>query len=138
MERSRHHTRILKRRRVEIVLLDTNILIDILKGDQETIEKVQNFYKNLAISSITEMELSYGALNKAELKKLERFVSLFKVVHLDEKASLLATKLIKKYAKSHNLDIPDSLIAACALANNYKLFTHNVKDFKYIENIVLL
>ncbi len=43
--------------------------------------------------------------------------------------------LIKKYAKSHSLDIPDALIAATAIVNNFKLFTYNLKDFKYIEDL---
>ena len=121
-----------------MILLDTNILIDILKGEQQTIDKVQHFDDTLAISSISVMELYYGALNKAELNKLEKFVSLFQIVQINEHISLHATKLIKKYAKSHTLDIPDSLIASSAIVNHYTLFTHNLKDFKYIENITLV
>jgi predicted nucleic acid-binding protein len=49
-----------------------------------------------------------------------------------------ATKLIKKYAKSHNLDIPDSLIAATALVHQTTLFTYNLKDFRYITDIELI
>ena len=121
-----------------MILLDTNILIEILKGNQKTIEKVQNFNTTLAISSISVMELYYGARNKAELNKLEKFVSLFSVVHLSENISTYATKLIKTYAKSHSLDIPDSLIASTSLVNKYKLFTYNLKDFKYINDIELI
>ncbi len=121
-----------------MILLDTNILIDILKGNQKTIEKVQNFDTTLSISSISVMELYYGAINKAELNKLEKFVSLFNVIHLSENISTYATKLVKTYAKSHSLDIPDSLIASTSLVNNYKLFTYNLKDFKYINHIELI
>ncbi len=121
-----------------MILLDTNILIEILKGNQKTVEKIQSLDTTFAISSISVMELYYGALNKAELNKLEKFVSLFHIVHLSENISTQATKLVKTYAKSHNLDIPDSLIASTALVHKYKLFTYNVKDFKYIKNIELL
>ena len=121
-----------------MILLDTNILIEILKGKQETIHKVQNLNMTLAISSISVMELYYGALNKVELNQLEKFVSLFNILQLNENISTQATKLVKMYAKSHNLDIPDSLIASTALVNKCKLFTYNVKDFKYIENIELI
>jgi len=121
-----------------MILLDTNILIEILKGHQKTIEKVESFHATLAVSSISVMELYYGAINKAELNKLEKFVSLFHRVQLDENISIQATKLVKLYAKSHNLDIPDSLIASTALVHNTKLFTYNLKDFKYIKNIELI
>jgi len=123
---------------MEMILLDTNVLIEILKNNQKTIIKVQSFDAILAISSISVMELYYGALNKVELNKLEKFVSMFQIIQLNESISTHATKLIKIYAKSHNLDIPDSLIASSALVNKCRLFTYNIKDFKYIKNIELI
>jgi len=122
---------------MEIVLLDTNILIEILKGNDKTISKVEALEAKLFISSITVMELYYGALNKTELGKLEKFVSLFSIIELNETISKKATILVKRYAKSHTLDIPDSLIASTALVLNAKLVTYNTKDFKYIDGIVL-
>ncbi len=120
-----------------MILIDTNILIQILKGDQTTIEKVEGFSGQVSISSISAMELYYGALNKAEVKKIGRFISLFKTVHLTQEISIKATKLIQTYAKSHTLDIPDSLIAATAIVNHFELITYNIKDFKYIDGLKL-
>ena len=121
-----------------MIVLDTNILIEILKGNEKTINKVKSFTDTLCISSISVMELYYGALNKVELNKLEKFVSLFYIVHLSENISKTSTKLIKQYAKSHSLDIPDSLIASTSLENDAGLLTYNLKDFKYIDGINLL
>jgi len=121
-----------------MIVLDTNVLIEILKGNNETIKKVEAFTDTLCISSITVMELYYGALNKVELNKLEKFVSLFNIIHLNENISKSSTKLIKSYAKSHSLDIPDSLIASTVLESDAVLLTYNLKDFKYIEGMKLL
>ena len=121
-----------------MILLDTNILIEILKGNEKTVQKVQSFSEELAISSISIMELYYGAINKTELNKLEKFTSLFQIVQLNEKISKTAVQLVKSYAKSHTLDIPDSLIASTCLINDCQLFTYNVKDFRYIEGLKLL
>ena len=121
-----------------MIVLDTNVLIEILKGNKETITKVQSFDETLLISSITVMEIYYGAKNKAELKKLEQFTALFKVDHLTKDISIKATALIKTYAKSHTLDIPDSLIAATALVSDGKIFTYNKKDFRYIDKLTLV
>ncbi len=118
------------------IILDTNILIEILKNNQETIKEVESFSEHY-ISAITKMELFYGARNKIELEKLNKFIQLFNIIPLDEEISNIATNLIYKYAKSHTLDIPDSLIAATSLKINYPLFTYNKKDFKYIDNINL-
>lgn len=121
-----------------MILLDSNILIEILKGDEKTIQKVQSFSKTLAISSISVMELYYGARNKTELNKLEKFVSLFQIIQINEEISTKAVQLVKSYAKSHTLDIPDSLIASTSLIYHCPLFTYNLKDFKYITDITLV
>ena len=121
-----------------MILLDTHVLIEILKGNKTTIQKVENQHATLSISSITVMELYYGALNKAEIKKLEKFITLFTILHINTEISIHSTELIKTYAKSHSLDIPDSLIAATALEKALTLFTYNTKDFKYISHIKLL
>ena len=123
---------------MEVILLDTNILIEILKGNQKTIQQVESLHTTLYVSSITVMELYYGALNKAEIKRLEKFIMLFTVLHIDKEISIRSAELIKVYAKSHTLDIPDSLIAATALEKELTLFTYNTKDFKYISHIKLL
>jgi len=121
-----------------MILLDTNILIEILKGNTTTQNRIQSFNQSLAISSISAMELYYGARDKAESKKLENFITLFKIIHLNEAISMRSIALIKTYAKSHGLDIPDSLIASTALVSECKIYTYNLKDFKYIDGLALL
>jgi len=121
-----------------MILLDTNVLIEILKGNQATIEKVQSFHTTLAISSITVMELFFGALNKAEVNKLKKFVALFKIIDLNEAISKQSISLILTYAKSHHLDIPDALIGSTALVLDIPLFTYNLKDFRFIDGLELV
>ena len=121
-----------------MIVLDTNVLIEILKYNQATIEKVQSFNSPLAISSITVMEFFYGALNKAEVRKLEKFVALFEIININEAISKQSTALIKTYAKSHNLDIPDALIGSTALVLDAPLFTYNLRDFRFIDGLELV
>ena len=123
---------------MEITVLDTNILIEILKGNNKTISELQALNSSYVISTISYMELIYGALNNAEVKKIEKFISNFEVLEIDSEISLKALSLIKKYAKSHSLDIPDALIASTAIVKNYKLFTYNRKDFKYIDKLQII
>jgi len=121
-----------------MILLDTNILIEILKNNQKTIKKVQSFNDELAISSITSMELIYGTFNKAEIRQIEAFLLNFKVIWVDYKISKRTFSLIKEYSKSHNLDIPDSLIASTAIENGAELFTYNLKDFQFIKGLKIV
>jgi len=123
---------------LEKIVLDTNILIEILKGNKTIIKKLELLSTDFVISSITVMELYYGALNKAELFQLKKFISLFKVIEVNENISSISTELIFQYAKSHNLAIPDSLIASTAISIDSKLLTLNLKDFKYIDGLTLV
>ena len=118
------------------VILDTNILIEILKNNEETIKEIEK-YNTHHISIISAMELFYGAFNKNELIKLNKFVELFNIIPLDQQISYLAKDLVYQYSKSHTLDIPDSLIAATALKMQLPLLSYNKKDFRYIDNLVL-
>jgi len=123
---------------MEMILLDTCVLIQFLKGDTQVVNKITSFKPPVLISAISEMELYYGTLNKTEQKLLGQFCSKFKVVQLTPEVSKQAIKLIKQYAKSHTLDIPDSLIAASCLVNRIKLYTLNIKDFRFIDGLELV
>lgn len=123
---------------MEKVVLDTNILIEILKGNQIVLDKLENLNTVFCISSVTVMELYYGALDKVELFKIKKFTSLFEVFAINENISSIATELIFEYSKSHNLAIPDSLIASTAINNSLKLYTLNLKDFRYIDGLELI
>ena len=61
------------------IILDTNILIEILKNNKQTIKEVEE-YDIHYISVITAMELFYGAFNKMELQKLKKFIELFNII----------------------------------------------------------
>lgn len=137
MGRQRYKSRHIKGQSLEEIVLDANILIEILKNNKKTVDIVSNLEQSLSISSITVMELYYGARDKNELKKIKKFIEIFNIVELDIKISKISTYLIETYAKSHNLTIPDSLIASTCKAFDLTLFTYNKKDFKYIEGLKL-
>ena len=121
-----------------MIILDTNIIIELLKGNTETKELLKNINEeNFAISIITSMELYYGAINKRELNKIKKFLKSFNLLVINEEISKIALELIEKYSKSHGLEIPDALIAATSIYYDVPLLTYNKKDFKYIETLQL-
>ena len=122
----------------ELILLDSNIIIDVINGDKRIKEQIKNLSpENVFISVITEMEVLIGAKNKTMLMKLKKALKSYNIINIDEKSSVTASRLINKYRLSHGLDIPDSFIAAIALTHNLYLLTNNVKDFKFIQNLKL-
>lgn len=46
--------------------------------------------------------------------------------------------LLQSYRLSHNLAIPDSLIAATAIVGNYPFITKNQRHYRFIQGLNLL
>jgi predicted nucleic acid-binding protein len=121
-----------------MILCDTNVIIEALKKNPVVIQTIEEIgLERIAVSVITVMELYYGALHKAELKKIKRHLSSIRIFQIDEAISVAASELIERYAKSHGLQIPDALIAATSINRDLQLYTENTKDFIYIEKISL-
>lgn len=121
-----------------MIICDTNIIIHAFNGDSRTIEVLQNIgYENIALSSVTVMELYQGMANKQELAQMKKKIKYFDIVQIDATSSKLAISLIEKYRLSHGLAIPDALIATSAISLQMELFTYNLKDFSFIPDLKL-
>ena len=121
-----------------VILCDTDILIELYKNNPVIISELRKIgSKQIAISSITQAELYYGALNKRELLKIKKHLSQLEILAVDRTVSEQFIQLMENYALSHKLAIPDAIIAATALVNNLDLYTLNQKDFRFISNLNL-
>ena len=123
-----------------LTLLDTDILIDAGREIQEAVkllERIEGETK-LTISVITQMELIVGCQSKHEYRSLERFLSRFEAISLNEQISILAVDLLRKYRLSHGLLIADALIAATAIHLKIPLVSKNQKDYRFISKLNLL
>jgi len=119
-----------------MILLDTNILIEVLKGNSLIVDKLVS-EQRYAISVVCAMELIFGARDRTEVKKIEQALSQLQCYHITSSISRTALELVRNYSKSHGLGIPDALIAATAIIEELPLLTLNTKDFKYISNLSL-
>jgi predicted nucleic acid-binding protein len=121
-----------------LVLCDTNIIIEFYKENPGVIKNLQGIgQQNIAISVITVGELLYGALNKKELSHIKSDLEHLQIIHLTQEIGETFTQLMLEYTLSHRLSLPDGLIAATAVTENISLYTHNLKDFKYLKKINL-
>lgn len=121
-----------------MVLCDTNVIIEFFKGNNKTLKELEQIgFDNIVISAISVMELYYGALNKKELHKIKKCIYSLNVHQIDSYISEIAIELIEEYSKSHNLMIPDAIIAATAILIKMDLFTYNIKDFSSIKELKL-
>ncbi len=119
-----------------MILVDTNILIDYLRGVKKAEDFVQRQGKtNLAISTVVAMELYQGCLNRREFATIRKELVGFNEIKLNKTVGEVALKLSEQFALSHTMGIPDTLIAATALVYDLELHTYNLKDFSFIAGI---
>ena len=112
-------------------LLDTNIILYILSGD-ETIAQYLNG-KLLFASVISEIELlGYKNLTAQEEKQIKAFLSQFRIIYIDGAIKEEAILLRKKYV----LKLLDRIIAATAISLDLTFITAD-KQFKQIKNLQL-
>ena len=124
----------------DLVVVDTDVLIDAGRGVSEAIACLQQMEQqaSLAVSVITQMELMIGCRNKAEFGVVEQFLLRFQVIKLDELTSDIGVDLLRRYRLSHGLLIADALIAATAMSLNHPRVTKNQRDYRFIEDLHLL
>ena len=119
-----------------MILVDTTVLIDFLKGTEnlktELFEKIINHDYPYGIASYTYQELLQGARDETEYKKLKDYFStqriyfLPEVVETYEKAASVFF-LLRRQGITVRSSI-DVLIALTAIENNL-LLLHNDKDY---------
>jgi len=123
-----------------LTIVDTDILIDVGRGDSDAIDCLSRLEKTstLAVSVVTQMELIVGCRNKKELADLEKFLNRFQILKITDEISDRAVGLLEQSFLSHGLLIADGLIAATALVHNEAFVTKNQRDFRFIAGLNLL
>lgn len=115
------------------ILLDTNIFVDHFRGHQPAVKFFESLLDrdHVFFSAITETELIAGKecrdFNIKE--KILHFLYRWEKIEVSNSIAMLAGDLCRE----NNISVPDSIIAATALATNAELITKNTKDFRMIK-----
>lgn len=123
-----------------MILLDANIVIAFLNGNNAVSERIQRKIDRIALSALVVAELDYGAKAsqnaKKNLEKLYRFLDIAQIISFDiECAKIFGTIKSKLRSIGKPTGEVDALIAATAMANKAVLVTANKKHFENIEGL---
>jgi predicted nucleic acid-binding protein len=119
------------------LLIDTDVLIDSLKGMKAVKYLFRTKEMNLFCSIVSKKELlSKGGLGESERKRIMSLLSKIKVLRIDDDINNKYVFLMEKYGEKPDL-IVDYIIAATAWSKRLPLLTRNRKHFEYIEEITL-
>ena len=117
------------------MLLDTCILVDVVRGR----DAAQTFLRDLAappaISVLTVTELLFGARGARETATLEALFAVSDVLPVDDEIARLGATYLKRFKASHGTDVVDALIAATATRHDRTLATLNLKHFPMFPNL---
>jgi predicted nucleic acid-binding protein len=112
-------------------LLDTNVVLDFMGRKLPDKSKI-------LLSEIIDDQINISAINKMELlgfdhveQNLVAFVNFADVCYIDDEVIDQTIALRKKY----KIKLPDAIIAATAIVNNFTLISHNFKDFQKITEL---
>ncbi len=124
------------------ILLDTNVVSRLAKGQQKYLDAISHLGAERAvISAVTKMELlrwlfEYKVAGKGQMEAVRRTIEFLPVVHIDRGVSQAAVTLYQHH-KQLSMKVPDMLLAATALHLELPLFTTNLKDFRFIRGLEL-
>lgn len=118
-------------------VLDTSVLIDVLRGDDAAVEFVAGLDAVPFCSDITRIEIVRG-LRSAERRAAATLLRELGWVPVDERIAIRAGELGRSWRKSHpGIDTADLAIAATAELSGRSLATTNLKHFPMFEGLAV-
>lgn len=121
----------------ELLVIDTDVLIDYLRDQPQAVAFLEGSDRPLAASVVSIAELYVGVREGAERQRLDVFVSAFEVLALGQEAAVQAGFFRRQYGRSHGTGLADALIAAIVQTAGATLATLNRRHFPMLANVVV-
>ena len=117
-------------------ILDTSVLIDLLRGFQPALDWFVSLGRQrTAITPVVWMETVQGASNREKRAQTIRFLRQFRIEHPTEDDNRWAMRQIARFHLSHSIQLQDAMIASVAARLAVPLFTTNLKHFHPLPGI---
>ena len=119
-----------------MILLDTDVMIDILRGYQPAIEWLMTAAEQeIGVPGLVVMELLQGCQNAREQKKLEKSLSKYPLYWAEPQDCDRALKTFAAHHLSQNIGLLDALIAETVIGFGAELATFNVKHYGVLKEL---
>jgi predicted nucleic acid-binding protein len=120
----------------EARLIDTNILVDLLRGREEARRWIDQLPDDgRCISVVTAAELLAGARSAREQELIEQELLLYRILWLQEPISRLGLEWYRRFRLRYGVGFLDCLIGATALSYDLTLATLNERHFAPLPDL---
>jgi predicted nucleic acid-binding protein len=118
------------------MVIDTDVLIWYMKGNQNAYKTIENS-KPFSISVVTYIELVQGMRDKNELNNLRRALHAWgsKILYISEEISVKAMFFVEQHFLSHSIQLADALIGTTAISHGLPVLTGNDKHYKILKGL---
>jgi predicted nucleic acid-binding protein len=117
------------------VVLDSSVLIDLLRGSHAAGEFVAGLGDQPSCSEVSRIEVVQG-LRSSERRPATRLFALITWIPVDKSVARRAGELGRRWRQSHpGIDLADLAIAATAEEIGAPLATRNLKHFPMFEGL---
>lgn len=117
------------------ILIDTDVIIDYLRGQADAVRFIESQDSDFLISTITIAELFTGVREGRERQAIKAFLNAFEIVVVSAEIAELGGLYRRDFHKSHSVSLADALIAASAITRQATLVTLNKKHFPMVGDI---
>ena len=117
-----------------MILLDTTVLVDVLRGHRPALEWLRSLDEVPACSELTRVEVLRG-LRSRERQAAERLMGSVRWLPVDEEIARRAGALGRRWRRSHRLGTVDLVIAATTQSFGARLVTSNTRHYPMFEGL---
>ncbi len=113
-------------------IVDSTVIIHIFRRNSAAMMWVNTLKARLAVTTVSWLEVMYGAPGKAGQAKCKAILSQFDLIYLTPPDQEWAMQQMERYRLSHGVGINDCLIASAAHRLQVPLYTHNIGDMRVL------
>lgn len=118
-----------------MIVLDTTVLIDLLRGNRAALAYLRSLTDVPACSEVTRVEVMRG-IRAPERGATEALMRAVRWIGLDEEIARRAGALGRTWRRSHLLATTDLVVAATAQEFGAHLATSNINHFPMFDGLV--
>ena len=123
-----------------LILADSDVLIDALRGRERAMARIANELKktSLGTTTVTVFELLSGANTPANRRKIQKLLAAMRIFAFDQPAAEAAAEACQRLeAQGTSIGMADYLIAGICLAHSATLLTRNRRHFEKVPGLLI-